>query len=105
MADLVAVLIMAAGNDYLPAVSFVGGFKSPKKDALSATWEAYLSIRARVQYHSRCLRLRRLMTSPPRPSRATHTCLLPPHSQLAPLWEAERVMCSTIRCTQCRGHT
>lgn len=61
---------MAVGNDYLPAVSFVGGFKSPNKDALTATWEAYLSIRARAQYRTRCLR----RPSPP----ATRPRLLPP---------------------------
>lgn len=58
--DLAACIILAAGNDYLPAVR---GFL-PAKSGLDRLWDCYLGVRATKRYHARCAAQGRLVAQP-----------------------------------------
>ena len=47
--DLAACVIMASGNDYLPALRGL----LPSKDGLKQLWAAYLAVRASKRYSGR----------------------------------------------------
>mmetsp|Transcript_11916 Transcript_11916/g.35674 ORF Transcript_11916/g.35674 Transcript_11916/m.35674 type:complete len:1710 (+) Transcript_11916:506-5635(+) len=58
--DLAALVIMQAGNDYLPAISLP--FSSPahigatfSNPGMTNIWRAYLTARMQPQFHKRCL--------------------------------------------------